>query len=709
MSELVSYTTHDDVAVITINNPPVNALSPGVPEGISEGIRNAVGDEAIKALVLIGGGRTFIAGADIKEFGKITSGEKKPTSALPQLLSQMEESSKPIVCAIHGTALGGGLETAMACHWRVAVASARVGQPEVKLGLIPGAGGTQRLPRLCGIALAAEICATGRMVSAQEALDAGILDHVVEDDLLEGAIAYARSRAASPEPTRRTRDLDDRLGDDAANAAAIAQLKQQVAKKARKQLAPLLAIEAVELAQSVPFDEALKREREIFTKCLHSQQSKGMIHVFFGERVVAKVPGISKETKRRKIERAAVLGSGTMGGGITMAYVNAGIPVVLKEASQDLLDKGLASIRGNYAKSVQRGRFTQQQVDDRMAMITPTLDYEAIESADIVVEAVFESMDLKKQVFAELDAKAKSGAILATNTSTLDVDEIASATSRPESVIGHHFFSPANVMKLLEIVRGKKTSDDVIATSMDLAKRLGKVGVLVGNCFGFAGNRMFGPYMREAQFILEEGARMEQVDKAMYDFGMAMGPIAVSDLAGIDVGWRVRQENKHRIRPGMRSMQVADKLVEMGRYGQKTGAGWYRYEDGRTPIVDAEVQALIERLAGEAGIEQRDIHDEEIIERTIYALVNEGSRILADGIALRSSDMDIIYVYGYGFPAWRGGPMKYADSVGLEKVYERVCHFHETQGFWWEPAPLLKQLAEQGGTFAGFDKEKSAS
>jgi len=706
MSELVTYRAADGVAVITLNNPPVNAFSPGVPEGLLARLDEALADAKVKAIVLIGGGRTFTAGADIKEFGKVTSGEKQPTDILHRVIFRLEDSTKPIVAAIHGTALGGGLEVAMGCHYRIAVESAQLGLPEVKLGLIPGAMGTQRLPRLCGIATAAEMCATGEVVGARVALERGIIDQIAEGELLDGAIGFARNVATSGKPPRKTRDIADRLGDAHDTQAAIAQLVQRIARRTRGQIAPQKAIQAVEMAATTPFMEAVKREAELFQECLHSDQSKGMIHVFFGERAVGKIPGIDKNTSRRKIERAAVIGAGTMGGGITMTYANAGIPVALKEVNQEQLDKGLDRIRKNYAMSVQRGRLSEQEVERRMALIAPTVDYGPLAEADIIVEAVFEGMDLKKKVFAKIDGVAKPDAILASNTSTLDIDEIASATNRPASVIGHHFFSPANVMRLLEIVRGKATGDDVIATSMDLAKRLGKVGVLVGNCFGFVGNRMFGPYMREAQFVLEEGARVEQVDKALYDFGMAMGPLAVIDLAGIDVGWRIHQEIKDSIPAGMRLPLVADKLYEMNRYGQKTGAGWYRYE-GREAIPDPTVQDLIETTANEAGIARRAISDAEIIERTMYALANEGARILEEGIALRSVDLDIVYVDGYGFPAWRGGPMKYADTIGLKQVYDRVSHLRETQGFWWEPAPLLKELAEGGRRFGEFDRDRA--
>ena len=608
----------------------------------------------------------------------------------------MEDSTKPLICAIHGTAFGGGLEVAMGAHYRVAVASAQVGQPEVKLGLIPGAAGTQRLPRLAGVAKAVEMCAFGEPVKAPSALEAGIVDRIVEGDLLAGAIAFAREVLAKGEVPRKPRDRNEKLGDGAAIFAAA---REQARKTRRGMMAPLAAIDAVEFATKLPFAEGVKKEAELFQKCLFSDQSKAMIHAFFGEREVAKIPFLPKDTPVREIRKAAVIGAGTMGGGIAMNYVNAGIPVILKETTQEALDRGVATIRKNYANSVKKGRFPQSVMDQRMALIRPQLTYDGFEEADIVAEAVFEGMALKKQVFAEIDKVAKPDAILASNTSTLDIDEIASATSRPHMVIGHHYFSPANVMRLIEIVRGKATSPEVIATSMALAKKLNKVGVLVGNCRGFVGNRMIHCYGREAQFLVEEGAAPEAVDKALYDFGMAMGPLAMGDLAGLDVGWRIRKEYKHLEDPNERHPLIADALCEMGRYGQKTGAGWYRYDENRNPSPDPEVTALVERLTKAAGIARRAIGAEEIVERTIYALVNEGAKILEEGFALRAVDIDIIYLTGYGFPVYRGGPMWYADTVGLKKVYDRVLEFN------WTPAPLLKQLAEQGKTFADFDKQ----
>ena len=485
---------------------------------------------------------------------------------------------------------------------------------------------------------------------------------------------------------------------------------RRVEARAPHLLAPLKAIEAVAAATTLPFAEGLKKEAELFRECLFSDQSKALIHVFFGEREVAKVPGIPRETPILAVKRAAVVGAGTMGGGITMVYANAGIPVLLKEVGQEALDRGLATIRKNYEATVRKGRLTPQQMAERLARIEPTLTYERFAEADIVVEAVFEGMELKKQVFAELDQFARPDAILASNTSTLDVDAIAAATARPQQVVGHHYFSPANVMRLLEIVRGRQTSPAVLATSMALAKTLGKVGVLVGNCRGFVGNRMFGVYQREAQFLVEEGARVEDVDAALVDFGMAMGPLAVGDLAGLDVGWRIRKEYQHLIPPGTRQPLVADRLCELGRYGQKTGAGWYRYAEGsRSPLPDPDVERLIADSARAAGIERRPIAAEEIVERTIYALVNEGARILDEGFAARAVDIDIIYINGYGFPAHRGGPMWYADTVGLARVLERIRQFETQHGNAWTPSPLLERLAEAGQTFADFDREKSAS
>ena len=700
MSDLVQFTKDGDVGIITINNPPVNALSPGVPQGIAEGIAQIAADPEIKAGVLIGGGRTFIAGADIKEFGKITSGAKQRDIGLNEILNMMENCPKPIVAAIHGTAFGGGLETAMGAHYRVAVASAQVGPPECKLGIIPGAGGTQRLPRLAGVAKAVEMCAYGDPVKAPVALEAGIINRIVDGDLLAGAVAFARE--AIEWPLIKTSERDEKLKEPFDFAAA----RKAASKRSRGLLAAQKAIDAVEAATKMPFAEGLAEEQKLFMECLFSTQSKAMIHAFFGEREVAKIPGLPKDTPTIPINKAAVIGAGTMGGGIAMNFMNAGIPVIIRETTQEALDRGVATITKNYANSVKKGRFTQAQMDQRMTLLTPQLTYDGFENADIIVEAVFEGMALKKTVFAEIDALAKPGAILASNTSTLNIDEIASATKRPEAVIGTHFFSPANVMKLLELVRGAKTSNEVINTCMQLGKKIGKVSVLVGNCFGFVGNRMFGPYRREAQFLAEEGASVQAVDAVLYEYGMAMGPMAVGDLAGLDVGWRIRKEIAHLAKPGVRQPLAEDRLCEMGRYGQKTGAGWYKYDENRNAVPDPEVAKWVHEWATTAGIPQREIPREEILDRCLYALVNEGARILEEGFALRAVDIDIVYLYGYGFPAHRGGPMFYADTVGLKTVYDRVCEFEKQHGELWTPAPLLEKLAEEGKTFAQYAKER---
>jgi 3-hydroxyacyl-CoA dehydrogenase len=707
MSELVQVSRQEDIAVITIDNPPVNALSPGVPEGISEAIKKISADRIIRAAVLIGQGSTFVAGADIKEFAKLTSGKKRRGAGLLPLLLQIEDCRKPIVMAIHGTAFGGGLELAMAGHYRVAAPDARVGQPEVKLGIIPGAAGTQRLPRLVGVAKAVEMCAEGNPVKAQDALRLGLIDRIIESGLLAGAVHFAREVAGRP--TVKTREREVRIEPAQQNSAIFAAARESTRKKQRGMMAPLAAINAVEAATKLSFEEGCREEQRLFVECLNSDQSKALIHVFFGEREVAKIPDIPKDTPTIAVKSVAVIGAGTMGGGIAMVFANAGIPVLLKEVDQAALDQGLKKIRKNYANSVERGRFTQKFVDERLNLIRTSVTYEGFEKADMVVEAAFEGMALKKEIFAALDHACKPSAILASNTSTLNIDEIASSTSRPELVLGTHFFSPANVMRLLEVVRGTKTSKEVIATVMQLSKKLGKVGVLVGNCRSFVGNRMFHPYVRESVFLVEEGASVEDVDKTLYDFGMAMGPLAVGDLAGLDVGWRIRKEYRHLEKPGVRQAMAGDRLCELGRFGQKTGAGWYKYDEHRRATPDPEVAKLVRKWATEAGIPQRKIQRDEILDRCLYALVNEGARILEEGYALRAVDIDIIYINGYGFPAYRGGPMWFADTLGLQKVYNRILEFHRQHGSVWEPAPLLKHLAEQGKGFADFKTEQVAA
>ena len=705
MSDLVKYTRDGEILIVTIDNPPVNALSPGVPQGIAAGIDQADSDDSVKAVVVIGAGRTFIAGADINEFGKITAGEKSHDIGLNPVLEKIENCSKPVVMAIHGTAFGGGLETAMSGHYRVAAASAQIGQPEVKLGLIPGAGGTQRLPRLAGLAKALEMCVEGAPIKAAEALETGVVDEIIMGDLLEGAIAWARDIAGVD--FRRTRDRNEKLPSPADAAPLIAAARDNARKKYRNMMAPLAAIDAIEGAVTLPFEDGLAAEQKLFVDCLFSAQSKSMIHVFFGEREVAKVPGVGKDTPSLPVRSVGVVGAGTMGGGIAISFLNARVPVLLKEVDRAALDRGVAAIRKNYANSVKRGRLTEAQVDERMSLLSPTLDYNRFNEVDLAIEAVFEGMDLKKKVFGQLDRVCRPGAILATNTSTLSIDEIASATSRPESVIGAHFFSPANVMKLLEVVRGAATSKEVINTCMQLAKKIGKVAVLAGNCRGFIGNRMFGPYRREAQFLVEEGASVEAVDQALYRWGMAMGPLATGDLAGLDVGWRIRKEFAHLDKPGVRQPIAEDRLCEMGRFGQKTGSGWYRYDEARNATPDETAAALVREWAIDAGIPQREIAEDEIVDRCVYALVNEGARILEEGFALRAVDIDIAYVLGYGFPAYRGGPMWFADTVGLKHVYERVLEFEQRHGELWAPAPLLAELAAEGKTFAGFARGKT--
>lgn len=696
MSSVVTYHARGNVGLITIDSPPVNALSVAVRQGLLDGLAAGLADDAVAALVLCCAGRTFIAGADITEF------DAPPRSPwLDEVIAAFEVSPKPIVAAIHGTALGGGLETALGCHHRVAVATAKCGLPEVSLGLVPGAGGTQRLPRLVGPEAALEMIASGIPIGASRALTLGLVDQIVEGDLTEGAIAFAQSLADRPDRLRRVRDLNDKLS--GFDPAIFDAARTDFRKKRRGFDAPQRAIDCVEIATRTDMDEGLRREREIFDGCLHSDQSRAQRHIFFAERTASKIPDVPKDTPVMAIRSAAVIGAGTMGGGIAMNFANAGIPVYLLDASQEGLDRGLAVIEKNYASGVKKGRMSQAQMDATLALIRPTLSYEDLADVDIVIEAVFEEMALKKNVFQALDQVCKPGAILATNTSTLDINEIAASISRPEQVIGLHFFSPANIMRLLEIVRGAKTSREVIATAFALSKTIKKVGVLVGVCDGFVGNRMVHPYIREAMFLLEEGATPAQVDRAIADFGMAMGPHAMSDLAGLDVGWRIRKRQAATRPADERYSEIADKICELGHYGQKTGRGFYIYDPAtRAATPDPEVEALCVAEAERKGVARRAISDGEIVERCIYALINEGALLLEEGIALRASDIDVIYVYGYGFPAFRGGPMCYADLVGVAQVYERVKAFHATHGELWKPAPLLERLAREGGTFSNW-------
>ena len=692
MSEVVSYRLEGDIGVIGVDYPPVNALGQGVREGLVNCLRQGLEDDQAKALVVIGEGRTFPAGADIREFGKPPAGP-----ALPDVISEYESSDKLVIAAIHGTALGGGLEVALGCDYRVALESAKVGLPEVKLGLLPGAGGTQRLPRLVGAKAALDMIVGGNPVKAKDAFKVGIVDEVVGGDLLEGALAYARKLVAENAPLRKIRDLDVKKED----ADLFTNYEKSIARKQRGFKAPFHCIKAVQAAVELPFDEGMKRERELFAELLVSPESRAQRHVFFAEREVAKVPGLPKDTAKRDVKSAAIIGAGTMGGGIAMNFANAGIPVKILEVKEDALERGIAVIRKNYENTAKKGRITQEQVEQRMALIQPTLSYDDLGDVDLVIEAVFENMDVKKAVFSELDRVCKPGAILATNTSTLDVNRIASFTKRPEDVVGMHFFSPANVMKLLENVRGEKTSDEVVATVMDLSRRIGKVGVLVGVCHGFVGNRMLHKRQAEAVQLVNEGANPAQVDKVLFDLGFPMGPFAMSDLAGMDVGYRIREELRKEAPDNAPPRNWTDDLVEQGRLGQKTQAGVFDYKEGdRTPVPSSEVDALIAKFREENGIQSRDISDQEILERCMYIMVNEGAKILEEGIAARPLDVDVIWIYGYGFPVYRGGVLFWADSVGLKTIYDKVSQIHqETGSDTWKPAALLEKLAKEGKGF----------
>jgi len=684
------------VAVIRLDNPPVNGFSHRVRVQVGRELDAALGDSAVGAIVLVGAGKMFSGGADIREFNTPAALEK-PT--LRDLIATIDGSPKPVVAAIHGSAFGGGLEIALACRYRVASPDAKLALPEVKLGLLPGAGGTQRLPRVVGVEEALAMIVSGDPVGARKAKEIGLVDELIEGDLLEGAKEFAKHVV----PAQVRTQLDSRLrGNDIArgNDALFEAARAEAARTKRGQVAPLECIACVEAATRLPLAEGLKFERERFEKLMMGEQSKALRHIFFAEREAAKVADLPPDTKARGLERVAVIGAGTMGGGISMSFANADIPVTMIETKEAALERGLATVRKNYAATVSKGKLTQLAMATRLELIRGTLDLNEAGTADLVIEAVFEEMDVKKDVFRRLDAIAKNGAILATNTSRLDVDEIAAVTRRPRDVIGMHFFSPANVMRLLEVVRAGKTAPDVLATAMQAGRRLGKIPVLARVCEGFIGNRMLSHYLREANFLLEEGATPQQVDRALTEFGLAMGPFAVCDLAGLDIGWEARKRLAPTRSKDVRYSCIPDRICEMGRFGQKTGRGYYRYEAGsRAPIPDPEIEALIVDCASEARIVRRQIGNDEIVDRTMLALVNEGARILEEGIAQRASDIDVIYVYGYGFPAWRGGPMWWADSRGLDKVLARIREFEDMDRVHWKPAPLLERLAREGGRF----------
>jgi len=685
MSQAVKYEIEASIGVISVDNPPVNALSLPVRQGLMDAIA-AAQDDASDAVVIVCEGRTFIAGADITEFGK------PPVEPfLPDLLNAIEASKKPVIAALHGTALGGGLETALSAHYRCALPSAKVGLPEVKLGLLPGAGGTQRVPRLAGPEAALDIMTSGNPVPASHALELGLIDKIVDGDLRAETIAWARELVEQNAGIRKSSEQEVPEFD----ASLFDRYRAMLAKRARGQIAPQHIVTCVEAATNRPFKDGLQVERELFLECMQSTQSAAMRHLFFAEREASKIDGLSSDTPKRNIKSVGIIGGGTMGGGIAMSFANAGIPVTLIEINDDALQRGLSIVDNNYAQSVKRGKLKAEKAEGSRALISGSTDYASLADADLVIEAVFEDPELKKTIFERLDGVCKSGAILATNTSYQDVDQIAAATKRPQDVIGLHFFSPANIMKLLEVVRGAKTADDVLATCMSLAKAIRKVPVMSGVCYGFIGNRMLTPYFREAQLCVIEGATPEQVDKAMEAWGMAMGPLRVADLAGIDVGYKARQALPEDKRGDPRASRVADVLAEMGRLGQKTGAGFYQYDpETRKHASDPAVLEIIEREAAAFSIERRDIPDDEIVDRLIYALVNEGMRIVAEGIAQRPGDIDVVYVYGYGFPVSRGGPMHYAEAVGHKVVHERVCEFRDRFGAEaWAPAPLLEKLA----------------
>jgi 3-hydroxyacyl-CoA dehydrogenase len=704
MAAPVRYDVVDRVAVVTIDNPPVNALAPAVWEAIDEAVARAVADAGADAIVLIGAGSTFIAGADIKIFDMLkTRGDSMSRSAgTHALLRRLEDSTKPLVAAIHGNALGGGMEVAMSCHFRVAAKDANVGQPEVLLGIIPGAGGTQRLPRLAGVALALQMCTDGKPVRATKAREAGILDDIVDGELLAGAIAFAKAKAARHD-VRKTRDIALSANDLSDGVKTCTRVRESLKATAKGLRAPFAAVDAIEAGLLHGFDAGSIRERELFADCVVSTESKALRHLFFAEREVSKIPDIPRDTPIRDIRRAAVVGAGTMGGGIAMTYANAGIPVLLKDVDQAAIDRGLATIRKNYDLTLSKGKMTPEQVERTLALITPTTSYDGFDEVDIVVEAVFENMDLKTSTFAELGKATRPDCILASNSSTLDIDAFARASGRPSQVLGHHFFSPANVMKLLEIVRGKETGKEVVASSLKLAKRLGKVGVVVGNCFGFVANRMLAYYMREAYLLLEEGAAVPQIDKVLTEFGLPVGPFGMQDIAGIDVGARIRMYLKSigKTRAEGPQSAIPDRLFEMGRYGQKTGAGWYKYDapGSRNRSVDPLIEQLANEEASKRGIARRAIADEEIVARITTALANEGARVLEDGFALRAGDIDVVYVYGFGFPRYRGGPMFYADTIGLPTVLSRVNEYRARFGDYWQPAPLLEKLVAEGRGF----------
>jgi 3-hydroxyacyl-CoA dehydrogenase len=688
------YERRGDVAVLQIDNPPINGLGHATRKSLIDGLGRALRDDDVRSIVITGTGKVFSGGADIKEFNT-PAAVAQPS--LLQVIDNVEASVTPVIAAVNGVCMGGGLELALGCHYRIATQDAVLALPEVKIGLLPGAGGTQRLPRAVGVDQALQMIVSGEPIDAGTALKHDLVARIVPNTSFEGVLRYAHEVARnSKHPKLRERAATLSAGQDA--SAFFEAARAQAAKRSRGP-APMRCIDAVEAAVELPFERGLTREREFFVELMQSNESKALRHVFFAERAASKIPDVPDDTKTRAINRAAVVGFGTMGGGIAMSFANAGIPVTAFEKDKAALDRGLAMCRRNWEATAKKGRLTMDQVEQRVTLLTPTLDFNALGSADIVIEAAYEDMTVKQDVFKRLDAVSKQGAILATNTSTLDVDQIAAATARPQDVIGTHFFSPANVMRLLEIVRAKKTSDDVLATVMQLAKRLKKVGVVSGVCDGFIGNRMLEQYLRQSMFLVDEGASPQQVDAAMVQFGMAMGPFAVGDLAGLDIGYAIRQR-RYVEKPHVTYSRIGDRVVELGRLGQKTGKGWYRYEAGdRTAKPDAAIDELVTKYRNEIGMQPRSIIDHEIVQRCVYALVNEGARILEEGIALRASDIDVVYLTGYGFPPAKGGPMFYAQSVGLKSVVNSMRAFAQNDHAdpkFWQPAKLLLEACESG-------------
>ena len=686
INEVTDLVVEGDVAVVTLDSPPVNALSAKVRDGLYDAFAAATRDEAVKSIVLICAGRTFIAGADITEFGGAAKGK-----SLQDVQKMIEDSPKPVVAAIHGTALGGGLEVALCAHYRIAVPSAKCGLPEVNLGLLPGAGGTQRLPRIVGAEMALDMMTSGQHVPAGDCLTMGLVDELAaEGSLRPDAIAFAQRIVAEGRPLKKVRESNEKVEAARGNLAIFADFRRANARKFRGFKAPESIIQCVEAAVSLPFDEGLAVERKLFVDLVSGDQSAAQRYVFFAERQVWKIPDVPDTTETIPVNKVGIVGAGTMGGGIAMNFVNAGIPVTIVETSQEALDRGLGVVRANYERSAKNGRFPLADVDRRMGLITPTLDLNAIADVDMVVEAVFERMDIKKDLFAKLDKIVKPGAVLASNTSYLNIDEIASATNRPQDVIGMHFFSPANVMKLLEVVRADHTSKSVINTSMQIGKRIGKIAALVGVCPGFVGNRMLAARTREAQALLNEGAMPWDVDRALYEFGFAMGPFQMSDLAGLDIGW-VKENSKGET--------IRDRLCELDRRGQKTGAGYYDYDANRSNTPSPVTEQIVREFAARSGKPPRTFTQEEVIERLIYPMINEGAKILEEKKAIRASDIDIIWINGYNWPVYRGGPMFYADLIGLDKVLARLREFEATAGAVWKPASLLEQLVVEGKRF----------